>query len=143
MLVLTAVFGTTATIGVLSTVTHRGPNAVAIQMAIAPEAERTLFVTAGAIVVVTCLLELYLAIGVLRRRQAAREGALFMAGALALISLAIGTAGLLANDAASGAIWGVLTGLANLTVFALLWHPTTRSDISRAEHARQRRRPMG
>ena len=143
MLLLTAGFGATAALTIVTAVAHQGPNADAISMQIAPEATKTLFVTAGSIVLVTCAMELYLAIGVLRRKEAAREGALFMAGALAVISLAIGTAGLLADNAASGALWGVLTGLANVVVFALLWHPSTRSDVSRAEHVRQRRRPMG
>lgn len=136
MLALTAGYTVKGVSSILDVLSTTGPDSRAVLLGIGPEASATLFVVAAALVLVCCALELYLAIGVLRRRESAREGALFLNGAFALITVPLALAGLLAAERGPAAGWGLLTGVANVAVFALLLHSATRSDVSRAEKRR-------
>jgi hypothetical protein len=87
-----------------------------------------IFVTSG-----LCLLVL---IGILRRLQGARHAAIFLFAVLAFVVLAVSFSGLSADPPSPNAAYGVLCGVINAIITALLLAPSTADDFSEAEHAR-------
>jgi hypothetical protein len=91
----------------------------------------------GVILVVSAL-TLSLTVGVLRRREGARHAALMTFGILGFLALAASLPGLTAVPQRSGAPFGVLVGLTDLGVVALLLLPATADDVEDAERERDR-----
>jgi hypothetical protein len=91
----------------------------------------------GVILVVSAL-TLSLTVGVLRRREGARHAALMTFGILGFLALAASLPGLAAVPQRSGAPFGVLVGLTDLGVVALLLLPATADDVEDAERERDR-----
>lgn len=85
-------------------------------------------------------LTLGLAVGVLRRREGARHAALMTFGLLGFLALAASVPGVLSTPRRAGMPFGVLTGLVDLAVVALLLLPSTADDVEDAEHERERSR---
>jgi hypothetical protein len=78
-------------------------------------------------------------LGVARRRQGARHAALVTFGVLSFVSLAAGLTGLQAVPPAPNAWYGVLVGVVDAVVVALLLLPPTADDFELAERERDRR----
>ena len=100
-----------------------------------PDLTPSTMVMAGGAMVITSLIGMALAVGVLRRRGGAREGAFVIFGFFAFLMMVFGL-----FSFAHGGWQGVLAGACNVAVVALLLVPTTALDFERVELARQRAR---
>jgi hypothetical protein len=98
-----------------------------------------LAVTVGAVTVVVLLVIL----GLVARRQAAREAAFAVFGAIALVAGLASLGGVLGGGASSGSWLGAATSLACLGVVVLLALQSTSIDFELAEKGRRRRDPPG
>lgn len=75
-------------------------------------------------------------IGLIRRRQSAREAAFGVFGALGLISGSLGLGGLIATPQQRGAWFALVTAAACAAVVVLLLTPTAAMEFERAEMRR-------
>lgn len=80
-----------------------------------------------------------LALGILRRREWARHGAILTFVALAMIVLPLSLGGMTADPPAPQAWLGVLLGTAEVAIVVLLLTPALADDFDRTEWLRQRR----
>ncbi|HSJ43741.1 MAG TPA: hypothetical protein VK923_03560 [Euzebyales bacterium] len=110
----------------------------AVLLGISGREEGVATVMAVVVILAVSALTLSLAVGVLRRREGARYAALMTFGMLGLLALAASLPGLMSTPPRSGAPFGVLTGLVDLGIVALLLLPATADDIEDAERARER-----
>jgi hypothetical protein len=75
------------------------------------------------------LVSVIVVIGLVRRKSAAREAAFVVYGVLGFISIATSLSGLASDPPATSAWFGLLTGVANLSVVVLLLLPATARDF--------------
>lgn len=87
----------------------------------------------GATVVTTAVLT----VGLAFRQIWAREGAMFVFGMLGIFSVSAALAGFAASPPAPAAWFGILTGLVNWAIVALLVAPPTRRDFDPYAHYRR------
>lgn len=92
----------------------------------------------GGVILGVSLLTLAQTVGVLLRREGARHAALMTFGVLSFLALATSLPGQLATPPRAGAPFGILTGVADAAVVALLLLPATADDVEAAERARER-----
>ncbi|MPZ87635.1 MAG: hypothetical protein GEU81_06075 [Nitriliruptorales bacterium] len=102
-------------------------------------AEASTVATFGAVMtLLLAVLALILAAGILRRRQWAREGAIALFGLFSIVLILLSIQGLASVPRGPNAGWGMVSGVANAVIVALLLRPSTAADMERAEMARQR-----
>ena len=94
-------------------------------------------VTAGLMLAVSTVTAAQ-AVGLALRRDGARHAALLTFGVLGLLALATALPGVLADPPRPAARWGVLTGIVDLAIVALLLLPATADDFDLAERRRSR-----
>ena len=95
------------------------------------------------LILLISVIALSVAIGVVRRRPGARLAAIGLFVALAAVSLWVGLGGVIARPPAPNAWYGVLTGVVDGLIVALLVAPATTQDFSRAELERRWLRDRG
>lgn len=127
-------------VAVMITAGDGGPMASrdAVLLGVSGREEGTATMMAVTVILVTSALTLSLTMGVLRRREGARHAALMVFGILGFLALAAALPGLSAMPPRSGAPFGVLVGLVDLGVVALLLLPATSDDVEDAERERDR-----
>lgn len=97
----------------------------------------TLLAALGAVVLGLCVMTGALGVGLLARREWAREGAMFVFGAFGGVVLALSIGGLLSGS--PDAPEGLLVGLADATVAGLLLTGAVADDFDAAAKERTRR----
>ena len=102
------------------------------------EAAGSAFAVVGGVILALSVVTLFLTWGVWRRRGSAREGAMLVFGAFALIMIPISIAGL--NSGRPDALLGLAVGVADAAVAGLLFAPSTSDDFSTVERQRVRAR---
>ncbi len=103
----------------------------------------TLALISGVVVVVTSLIGVVVAVGLLARREWAREAGIGLFSILGIILGAVALGGLLADPPAPGAGLGLALAVAQLAVAGLLLTQQTEDDFARAAMARARKRRAG
>ena len=111
-----------------------------VLLAVASDSSRNALILIGLIILVVCGWVIIHALGILGRRRWAREGGMITFGLFSLLAVPVSVSGLLADPPASNAWLGVLTGLTNLAIVALLLATPTARDFEKSEAARMRRR---
>ena len=96
----------------------------------------TILAAFGILILALCVMTTVLAVGLFARREWAREGALFVFGALGGIVLVLSIGGLLSGSA--DAPVGALVGLADLAVAGLLLTGSVADDFDARAKARRR-----
>lgn len=100
--------------------------------------ERMATVMTAALVLAVSAVTAAQAVGLLLRRDGARHAAMLTFGLLGLLALAAAVPGVLADPPRPAAGWGVLTGVVDLGIVALLVLPATADDFGLAERRRSR-----
>lgn len=103
------------------------------------EGAAVLAITGGVVALLT-LVVMIAALGVAGRRGWGREAAGFLAFVFAFVAVPISIGGLRSEPPAPGAWEGLVVGLANIAVVALLLAPRTAADVAAAERRRALRR---
>lgn len=102
-------------------------------------AEASVVASFGAVMtLLLTALALVLAVGILRRRPWAREGAIGLFGLFSIVLILLSIQGLASVPRGPNAGWGMVSGVVNAVIVALLLRPSTIADMERAEMARQR-----
>lgn len=96
----------------------------------------TLLVAFGVVILALCAMTAALGVGLLARREWAREGAMFVFGAFGGVVLALSIGGLVSGS--PHAVVGVLVGLADVGVAGLLLTGAVADDLDAAAKARAR-----
>jgi hypothetical protein len=104
--------------------------------------ERMVTMVTAALVLALSLVSAAQGVGLLLRLEGARHAALLTFAVLGLLALAAAVPGVLADPPRPSAAWGVLTGMADVTVVALLLLPATADDFDLAERDRRRPAPV-
>lgn len=71
-------------------------------------------------------------IGIISRRHWGRDGGMVVFGFLGVVATAASIGGILVEPPASGAWWGLFTGIGSMLVSLLLFLPSTLLDFDRA-----------
>ena len=127
-------------VAALTTAGDSGPVAsrAAVLLGIDSREESVATMMAAGVILAVSALTLSLTVGLLRRREGARHAALMTFGVLGFLALAASLPGLMSTPQRPGAPFGVLTGVVDLAIVALLLLPATADDVEAAERERER-----
>lgn len=94
----------------------------------------------GVLVGVAALVALIVILGLVLRREWAREAGIVVFGIFGLVGTLVSVGGMTADPPAPRAGWGLVSGLASLVVVGLLLAPATGLVVGLHEHEVQRKR---